>query len=142
MSRRPTRSGGSSSRSTAGLREGDGRAGRQPYGEIGKRVPLHNIAAGKAILAHLSEERVEEIIGQHGLEEWTERTITDREALFSELETIREQEYARNDGETFEGFRAVASPILHEGELLGSIVVSGPVTDSGASGSIGRSRNS
>lgn len=98
----------------------------QPYGSIGKRVPLHNIAAGKAILAHLPEERIRGIVEQRGLPAQTERTITDIDELLAELETIREQGYARNDGETFEGFRAVASPILHEGELLGSIVVSGP----------------
>ncbi|MFC6905679.1 IclR family transcriptional regulator [Halalkalicoccus tibetensis] len=98
----------------------------QPYGAIGKRVPLHNIAAGKAILAHLPEERVRAIVDQRGLPAQTERTITDLDELLAELETIRERGYARNDGETFEGFRAVASPILHEGELLGSIVVSGP----------------
>lgn len=98
----------------------------QPYGAIGKRVPLHNIAAGKAILASLSKERVCEIVDERGLPAQTERTITNIDELFTTLGTIRERGYARNDGETFEGFRAVASPILYEGELLGSIVVSGP----------------
>lgn len=98
----------------------------QPYGAIGKRVPLHNIAAGKAILAHLPEKRVREIADERGLPAQTERTITGIEELLAELETIRERGYARNDGETFEGFRAVASPVLHADQLLGSIVVSGP----------------
>ena len=98
----------------------------QPYGEIGRRVPLHDLAAGKAILAHLPEERVREIVEKHPLPERTENTITDVEELLAELETIRERGYALNDSETFEGFRAVASPIVVGGELLGSIVVSGP----------------
>jgi IclR family transcriptional regulator, acetate operon repressor len=98
----------------------------QPYGEIGKRVPLQNIAAGKAILAHLSEERVREIVTETPLEERTETTISDPDELLAELETVRERGYALNDGETFEGFRAVASPVVDGGELLGSIVVSGP----------------
>ncbi|WP_394740239.1 IclR family transcriptional regulator [Natronococcus roseus] len=98
----------------------------QPYGEIGKRVPLHNIAAGKAILAHLPEERVREIVTETPLEERTETTVSDPDELLAELETVRDRGYALNDGETFEGFRAVASPVVNDGELLGSIVVSGP----------------
>lgn len=98
----------------------------QPYGEIGRRVPLHDIAAGKAILAHLPEKRVREIVEKHPRPKRTENTITDVEELLDELKTIRERGYALNDSETFEGFRAVASPIIVGDELRGSIVVSGP----------------
>ena len=98
----------------------------QPYGELGRRVPLHDIASGKAILAHLSEDRVREIVEKHPLPNRTENTITDVEELLAELETIRERGYALNDSETFEGFRAVASPVIVGDDLLGSIVVSGP----------------
>ncbi|MDQ2052691.1 IclR family transcriptional regulator [Natronolimnohabitans sp. A-GB9] len=98
----------------------------QPYGEIGKRVPLQNIAAGKAILAHLPEEQVHDIVTEQSLSQRTENTLTDPDELLEELELIRERGYALNDGETFEGFRAVASPIVEDGEPLGSIVVSGP----------------
>lgn len=44
----------------------------------------------------------------------------------NELAKVRERGYALNDGETFEGFRAVASPIIHDGAPLGSIAVSCP----------------
>lgn len=98
----------------------------QPYGEIGKRVPLHDIAAGKAILASLSTDRVEEILAEYARDPGVKNAIEDVEAFRAELETIRERGYAFNDSETFEGFRAVASPIVVDGELLGSIVVSGP----------------
>lgn len=98
----------------------------QPYGEIGKRVPLHNIASGKAILAHLPEQRIREIVAENPLPEQTENTLSDVDELLAELETVRERGYALNDGETFEGFRAVASPVIDDEELLGSVVVSGP----------------
>lgn len=98
----------------------------QPYGEVGKRVPLHDIASGKAILAHLPEERVREIVAQRDLLARTENTLTDVDELLADLEATRERGYALNDGETLDGFRAVASPIVHDGELLGSIAVSGP----------------
>lgn len=98
----------------------------QPYAELGERVDLHNIAAGKAILAHLPESRVREIIQKHGLKAYTENTITDPDELFEELATIREQGYAQNRDEAIDNFRAVASPIFLDGEVQGSIVLSGP----------------
>lgn len=98
----------------------------QPYGNVGKRTTLHDIAGGKAILAHLPEERVEEILDQRGLVERTDETIVDREELFDSLEAVRERGYATNDGENVQGWRAVASPIVHEGDVLGSIAASGP----------------
>lgn len=55
----------------------------------GKRLPMHTTAFGKAILAHFPEERVEEIIEANGLPAHTPKTITDRDTLFEELESIR-----------------------------------------------------
>lgn len=98
----------------------------QPYGRLGKRVDLHDIAAGKAILAELSKPRVYEIVDEHGLPRHTENTITDLDQLFDELETVQERGYAVNKNETMHGFRAIASPVAPEGDLQGAIVVSGP----------------
>ncbi|SFR64295.1 IclR family transcriptional regulator [Halogeometricum limi] len=98
----------------------------QAYGKMGTRVHLHNIAAGKAILAHLPEHRVREIIEQHGLPAQTENTITDPEELFEHLAEIRERGVAFQDCESMENFRAVASPVVADGRLHGSLVVSAP----------------
>lgn len=92
-----------------------------------QRDYLHITASGKAILAYLPRERVEEIIDRHGLPARTERTITRRERLFEELDEIREQGYSRNDEEEIEGFRAIGAPIRsRDGSVLGSMSVSGP----------------
>lgn len=98
----------------------------QPYGRIGKRVDLHDIAAGKAILSELSKTRVCKIVDEHGLTRHTENTITSLERLFDELERTQERGYALNKNETMHGFRAVASPVVPEQKLQGAIVVSGP----------------
>jgi DNA-binding IclR family transcriptional regulator len=88
---------------------------------------LHFSATGKSILAHLPEERVEEIIDRYGLVRKTANTITDREALLAELETIRERGYAYNDEEEIEGLQAIGAPVLNRhGKVLGSVSVSGP----------------
>ncbi|WP_135305576.1 IclR family transcriptional regulator [Haloarcula amylovorans] len=98
----------------------------QPYGSVGKRTTLHDIAGGKAILAHLPEDRVREILDEQGLTKRTEKTIDDREDFFDNLQQIREQGYATNDGENVEGWRAISSPILYEDEVVGAIATSGP----------------
>jgi IclR family acetate operon transcriptional repressor len=108
------------------LRKAEGEHAIQPYKRIGLRMTMHDIASGKAILAELDDRRVREIVDQHGLPERTERTITDTDELFAELEEIRETGVALNDGESMEGFRAVASSICTDGTLRGSLVVSGP----------------
>ncbi len=97
--------------------------------KIQYRDHLHYTASGKAILASLSRERVEDIVDKRGLPSRTENTITDDDTLFDELETIRERGYAYNDGEEIEGFRAVGAPIQDSrGRILGSLSISGPTS--------------
>jgi DNA-binding IclR family transcriptional regulator len=89
---------------------------------------LHFSATGKSILAHLPEERVEEIVDQYGLVRKTSNTLTEPEELFTELEQVRDRGYAYNDEEEIEGLQAIGAPILdRHGTVLGSISVSGPV---------------
>jgi len=95
-------------------------------GTIGGRSELHTHAAGKAILAHFPEERVDDIVDRHGLAAQTDETIRERETLFEELSTIRDRGYALNDNESIEGVRAVGVVIMANEEVLGSIAVGGP----------------
>lgn len=98
----------------------------QAYGDLGSRRRPHANASGKAILAHLPEDTVAEIIDETGLEGFTESTITSRSALFEELESIRKQGYALNREERLDGGRAVSAAIIQDGDPLGAIGVSGP----------------
>jgi len=94
---------------------------------IGQRVYLHTTALGKALLAHLLERRVDEIIDRHGLPALTENTVTEREALEKKLEQIREDGVAYDDEERVKGLRCVAVPIVSRDEIVeGAISVSGP----------------
>jgi len=92
----------------------------------GMRVPLHTTALGKAIMAYLPQNEVEKIIDHRGLPKVTERTITSREGLFAELETIRERGFATDDEERVEGMRCVAVPITNEEEqAIAAVSISG-----------------
>lgn len=94
---------------------------------IGRHFPLHISAAGKAILAHLPEERRESIL-RNDLVAFTDHTITDPDELRDELAEIRENNYAINQQESTRGLRAVGVPIEHESEgVIGAISISGPI---------------
>jgi DNA-binding IclR family transcriptional regulator len=97
-----------------------------------RREYLHCTAAGKAILAFESEQKVNNVIETHGLVGFTERTITTREQLNEDLERIRDDGYSFDDEERLDGLRCVAAPLLSEEEdVLGAISVSGPTTRMG-----------
>jgi len=98
----------------------------------GAATPLHTVATGKAILAHLPESRIEEILETQGLEQRTDQTITDREVLQRELEEIRENGYAVDWDEQVVGMGMAAVPILIDEEVLGSfgiVVPTGRIRD-------------
>jgi DNA-binding IclR family transcriptional regulator len=79
-------------------------------------------------MASLPDERVDEIIATHGLEESTQHTITDEAELREELASIREKGFAFCMGEHLENLWAVGAPIiLDDGSVLGSIGIAGPV---------------
>ena len=94
---------------------------------IGKRVPLHVTAAGKSILAFLPDDRLDEIVDQHGLTRETTYSITDEDELYEELERVRDHGYAFNDEEQIEGVIAVGAPVENpDGDVIGAFSVSGP----------------
>lgn len=104
-----------------------GQSAVQTGARIGKRGELYTSAAGKAILANLSEERVHEIIDMRGISREANNAITSRETLFETLEEIRERGYAFNKQETTEGVHAIGAAVTDANdEVLGALSVAGP----------------
>lgn len=94
---------------------------------VGEREHLHHSAGGKSILAHLPEDRIEEIIDRYSLPRLTENTIVTRDSLYDELETIRERGYSLNLEEEMIGVRAIGSPIIGaDNQVVGALSISGP----------------
>ncbi|WP_225308233.1 IclR family transcriptional regulator C-terminal domain-containing protein [Haloarcula sp. CBA1131] len=54
--------------------------------------------------------------------------MTTREALFDELEEIRERGYAFDREEKIQGLRCVAAPVTTKNEIIGAISISGPAS--------------
>ena len=92
----------------------------------GSQSPVHSTSLGKAILAFLPEERVEEIVDRRGLPEATPQTITDRNELADELVRTRERGYSLDDEENLEGIRCVAAPVRDGDDVLGAVSITGP----------------
>ena len=82
-----------------------------PEYTCGSQIPLHVNAPGKAILASLNEDRVDEIIEEHGLTRMTNETITISETLYSELRTIRDSGISFSREEQFADMIGVATAI-------------------------------
>lgn len=94
---------------------------------LGNRLYLHNTAVGKAILANLPRSRVTQILDRWGMPSETDNTITDREELFAELETVREQGYAVNHAENFRELYATGVAATRQsGAVIGAFSVTGP----------------
>lgn len=92
----------------------------------GRHFPLNTTALGKAMLAQMTDERIDEIVDQHGLPARTDRTVTDREELLAQLETIRDRGYALDNEENLRGIACVAVPILVERGVIGALSASAP----------------
>lgn len=80
---------------------------------VGRRVDVHCTSVGKALIAHLPQETVEEIIKAKGLAKYTPRTITSSHHLFAELAKVRTEGYAVDDSENSPGVKCVAAPIFN-----------------------------
>lgn len=98
----------------------------QTASSVGTREYMHCVSLGKAMLAHMPRERVEEIVDEHGLKSYTASTITSRDELFDELAEIREQGYAYDREEKISGLRCVATPLMTSEGPVGAISISGP----------------
>lgn len=107
----------------------NGIVGRYMHEKFSVNEYLHFTSLGKAIMGYLSEEQVRDIVQRHGLPERTNNTITDPDALFKELEEIRDRGFALNDEEQIRGARAVGVPIFDTDEqIIGAISVSAPTS--------------
>ena len=76
---------------------------------VGRRTPYHCTSSGKVLLAFVDERESDRLIGLP-LEQLTENTITDAEALRAQLVDVRARGYARTIEELEEAKRPPANP--------------------------------
>jgi DNA-binding IclR family transcriptional regulator len=88
----------------------DKRGSRYPlsiHSAVGRRIPAHASALGKAIVAGHAEERVAELF-RWPLQALTPHTVTGRDALLAELRGTRQRGFATETEECDQGLGCVA----------------------------------
>ena len=94
---------------------------------MGATAPAYCTGLGKAILAFLPENELDDYLASTELVAISSKTITSRSKLRAEILKIRKRGYAVDDEELSLGLRCVAAPVFdHTGTASYALSVSGP----------------
>ncbi|WP_435581443.1 IclR family transcriptional regulator [Amycolatopsis thermoflava] len=95
---------------------------------VGLSMPAHVSAAGKVLLAELTDDELAELYPDEELTGATDAGLHTRTALRRELARVRAEGFGRNTGESEEGLAALAVPIPRAaGRVLCSLALTGPL---------------
>jgi IclR family transcriptional regulator, acetate operon repressor len=107
--------------------QAESHAAVRAFFRLGRRLPVHASAAGKAILAAMSDPEREARMARLTLQGFTPNTHTDLAALQADVDVVRERGYGVDDEEHTVGMRCVAAAIRDEnGEAIGAVSISAP----------------
>jgi IclR family transcriptional regulator, KDG regulon repressor len=96
---------------------------------VGQRMPFHSTAASKAIIAYHGPEQIHSLLAKEAFTPATPYTLTSREAVEMELETVVKNGVAFCLQELEIGVSAISVPIFHEkGKTSISLSVVGECT--------------
>lgn len=92
---------------------------------VGRLVPAHCTALGKALLAHLEPDERRELLAGKPLERRTKRTITSLPRLERELADVKARGYAVDNQEFQQGVVCVGAPVRdYTGKVIAATSVS------------------
>ena len=84
------------------------------FAEVGRQVPLHSTAIGKAVLSTFTDDQVVELLAKTRLTASTPYTLTRPAEILAELAVIRSRGFAIDDQEQELSVRCVAAPVATE----------------------------
>ena len=95
----------------------------------GTLSPMHASGIGKALLAHMDEQRLNTLLNKNQFEKFTAYSITEPSTLRAHLTDIRTRGYSVDNEEKNTGMRCIAAPVFDfNGEAIAGISVSGPTS--------------
>lgn len=95
---------------------------------VGVVRPAHCTALGKVILAALRPDQLDRFLGRIELTAVTPKSITELDALRTDIDEVRSSGVAFDDGEFNPEVRCVAVPVKDfTGQVIGAIGISGPI---------------
>jgi DNA-binding IclR family transcriptional regulator len=94
---------------------------------VGALFPAHCTAAGKAIIAYMPDDELQDMVRRNVLRRYTPFTITQVAKLKENLRLIRQRGYAVDHQELECGLSGVAAPVLSaSGRELAAVGIAGP----------------
>jgi IclR family transcriptional regulator, KDG regulon repressor len=97
------------------------------YSRIGRRIPVHCSAVGKALVSFKSKDELKEILKGYQYKQHTVNTITNEKDYLAELEKVRKAGYALDQEENEPGITCIAVPIWdHSGSVIAAMSMSQP----------------
>lgn len=98
------------------------------FSRVGHTMPAHSTGLGKAILAYLPPEELDQVMAA-GLVRRTPNTIVERSELRADLARARARGYSTDNVENEEGIRCVGAPVFdHRGAVCGAVSVAAPAS--------------
>ena len=95
---------------------------------VGSTSPAYAHASGKALLSALTDEEIDQLYPEEKLKQLASKTIATKTGLKHELEQVRENGFAFNSEQAFEGVEAVAAVIRNvKGNVIAATAISAPV---------------
>jgi DNA-binding IclR family transcriptional regulator len=95
---------------------------------VGRRLPAHCTAVGKMLLSSLDPTDLDALLLAGDLPGMTPESITEPDRLRAELDRVRAQDVAVDDGESDSAVRCVGAPVRdHTGRTIAAMSVSAPV---------------
>lgn len=95
--------------------------------KVGGRNPAYCTGVGKVLLAGLPDSELNQLLAKMEFRPITPNTITNAYALAEQINKIRQDGYATDNGEIDEGLSCFAAPIRnHLGVITAAISISGP----------------
>jgi len=93
---------------------------------VEKRMEVHSTSVGKALIAHRSDQELDQLIMSQPLVKHNANTITSSARLKENLKMVRRIGYALDDEEDAVGVRCVGAPIFDRvGTVVGSVSAAG-----------------
>ncbi|MDB4057005.1 IclR family transcriptional regulator [Candidatus Thioglobus sp.] len=98
-----------------------------PYAaKMGEHAMVHCTAGGKVLTAFMSKKQQDELIDKLTFEQFTLKTITDREVFKAQLKDVKRDSLALCEGEEFMQTSAIGAPIFnHHGEVVAALCIWG-----------------
>jgi DNA-binding IclR family transcriptional regulator len=96
---------------------------------VGRRLPMHCTASGRAYLSGLPTAEVQKILRRAPLKQYTPQSLTDPAEILKQVEAAREAGYAWADQEYYRGDVTIAAPVFgDDGAPVAAVNISAPAS--------------